>query len=153
MKTKFALFALFLSTLFLFGCGNNNPLGVVRVTGTVTLDGQPAEGVTVLFVPTSAEGRTASGISDSNGRFSLTAAGADFGAGAIPGEYIPTFSKTEMEGTGLSEEEFARRFPGDSANLIHLIPQRYASSRTSGFEAVNVERGGRNQFAFELTSE
>jgi hypothetical protein len=52
------------------GCsqqGDRPPLGTV--TGTVTLDGKPFPNVMVLFKPQ--EGRAASGLTDSNGRYEL----------------------------------------------------------------------------------
>ncbi len=44
--------------------------GMAEVTGTVTLGGKPLEGATVKFTPN--EGRAAAGVTDKQGRYSLT---------------------------------------------------------------------------------
>lgn len=146
----FACFFVLPILVFVGGC-KHNPLGTIKATGTVTLDGRSAEGITVIFVPVG-EGRDASGVTNSHGRFALTATGAEFGTGAVPGEYVPTFSKTMVEGSDLSPEEFDRKYRGGTPPTIYLIPQRYASSSTSGFETVKVEKGKKNEFAFALES-
>jgi hypothetical protein len=64
------------------GCGKKP----APVRGTLTLDGQPVEGATVLFVPEQAgEGRQATGQTGAGGKFELTTARK--GDGAFPGNY------------------------------------------------------------------
>jgi hypothetical protein len=63
------------------GCGGNSP---VSVRGTVTLDGQPVEGATVLFLPEGG-GRQATGQTGADGSFRLTT--IDANDGAFPGNY------------------------------------------------------------------
>lgn len=55
--------------LMFTGCGgaDHPPLGYV--SGTVTMDGEPLEGLLVLFKP--ADGRAASGVTDGEGKYSL----------------------------------------------------------------------------------
>jgi hypothetical protein len=50
------------------GCGRSD-LG--RVSGTVTMDGEPVEGVTVTFMPNGGGG-VSFGTTDSNGEYTLT---------------------------------------------------------------------------------
>jgi|LakMenEpi03Aug12_release.lakeMendotaPanAssembly.Ray.scaffolds.fasta_scaffold155847_2 hypothetical protein len=57
-----------LLALPLGGCGSRG--SDTRVSGSVSLDGQPLSGATVLFEPLDA-GRPASGYTDDNGRFEL----------------------------------------------------------------------------------
>lgn len=62
-------FVLFLG-LALVGCGSGDdtpPLG--DVSGTITLDGQPLEGVIVVYKPD--VGRAATGTTDAEGKYSL----------------------------------------------------------------------------------
>jgi hypothetical protein len=53
------------------GCGKSDrpPLG--KVSGTVTLDGQPLPEALVLFTP-DGPGRTSQGVTDASGRYSVT---------------------------------------------------------------------------------
>jgi hypothetical protein len=60
----------FLFALALTGCGSSDdtpPLG--RVSGVVTLDGAPLEGVIILFQPE--KGRAATGTTDAAGKYEL----------------------------------------------------------------------------------
>ncbi|MDB5313076.1 MAG: carboxypeptidase regulatory-like protein [Gemmataceae bacterium] len=66
----------------LAGCGKENP---VKVSGTVTLKGQPVEGASVQFVPVAGGGRPAAGTTQTDGGFSLTT--FQDKDGALPGEY------------------------------------------------------------------
>jgi hypothetical protein len=73
-----------LAALLAAGCG-----GPVTVKGTVTLDGQPLEGATVMFIPVN-EWVGANAVTDADGRFTLIGTKAD---GLMPGEYKVTVSK------------------------------------------------------------
>jgi hypothetical protein len=72
----------------LAGCGSGQ-FATYPVTGTVLVDGQPADGAMVIFVPTStdpkAERKRPFGIADAQGRFGLTT--SEPGDGAAAGEY------------------------------------------------------------------
>jgi hypothetical protein len=65
------------------GCGGARP---VPVSGTVTLDGQPVDAATVVFIPKEGKGRQASGLTGTDGKFRLTT--STTGDGALPGEYV-----------------------------------------------------------------
>jgi hypothetical protein len=69
-------------THFLVGCGGSRP---VKVSGTVTLRGQPVEGAMVQFVPVKEGGRPATGTTRADGGFNLTT--IENQDGALPGEY------------------------------------------------------------------
>ena len=62
-----ATFLILTSTLMGCGSGATPPLG--DVTGKITLDGQPLEGVIVLFKPQ--EGRVATGTTNADGGYEL----------------------------------------------------------------------------------
>lgn len=57
----------------------------VKVSGRVTLDGQPLPGATIMFHPADGKGSIASGRTDANGNFRLTTFNVD--DGALPGDY------------------------------------------------------------------
>ncbi|MCL2005158.1 MAG: carboxypeptidase-like regulatory domain-containing protein [Planctomycetaceae bacterium] len=147
------LFTLSIALLLHAGCGGqHNPYDTALVEGFVTLNGEPIEGVNVIFTP---RGQTmaAGGITEGNGRFVLTTAAAPAGSGAEPGEYDVTFSKSEVEGRDMSVEEFNRVFAHRAPVRMFIVPERYGNARTSGLEPVTVERVRMNTFRFELTAE
>jgi hypothetical protein len=72
------------------GCGSK----LVKVEGTVTLDGQPVQGATVIFFSESG-GPQANGLTDDDGKFKLTT--FNTGDGAIPGSYKVTVSKQQVK--------------------------------------------------------
>jgi len=74
--------------LLALGCG----AGHSKVTGTVTLDGQPVASATVVFTADDGS-RIASGFTDASGNFSLT---SDNKEGTLPGKYKVSVSKTAI---------------------------------------------------------
>jgi len=137
------------AALLLYGCGTANPFGTVPVTGTVTLDGAPLDGVTISFRP-SDDGMTAVGMTDVNGNFVLTTPGAPFGTGAVPGSFTVSFSKLEpvpVTPMGSSDTGGGMRTP------VSLIPTRYNNPQTTGFDPIEVVARGRNHFEFNLESQ
>ncbi len=148
------------------GCGGGSPLDTVPVSGTVTLDGTPVEGATVVFAPTAGDGTAATGITDRNGRYLLTTLAPN--DGALPGSYMVMISKTEREGgdpaaeavkPGMTPEEATRAAmeahmaSGQAeAEFVDHLPARYKNPGASGLTA-EVARGERKEFDFELTSD
>ena len=140
------------AALLLHGCGPDNPYGTVVVTGTVTVDGEPMEGVTISFVP-SGDGMSAFGLTDANGSYRLTTAGAPFGTGAMPGTYSVTFTKLEpVPVTSMADIQSMAGGQLRMSQPVHLIPQRYSTPETAGFDPVEVVTRGRNHFEFNLES-
>lgn len=64
------------------GCGGPKP---VKVSGVITLNGEPVEGANVQFVPMDDSKRPATGFTDKTGKFELTS--FENKDGALPGEY------------------------------------------------------------------
>jgi len=150
------------AALLLAGCGGPGAVKTVPVTGTVTLDGNPVEGATVSFAPQATEGRTAVGVTDSQGKFKLNTAGA--GAGAMPGKYNVAISKTtggavaaaptsQEEGMQRAEEQMAGGgfLPKGPVEVKDELPPIYKDPKTSGLTA-DVGASGTNDFAFPLKS-
>ena len=140
---------------FICGCGKKPD--TIVVTGTITVDGQPVEEITIVFVPSDANGLAAFGKTDSQGKFRLSTASRPVGSGAKAGEYIPTFSKEELIGDAVAPmPENARA--GDMVSMpapkiVQHIPVKYSNAQTSGFDPVKVEKGKKNEFTFELSTE
>lgn len=81
--------------LLFAGCGSQYP----SVSGTVSLDGKPASGVNVLFVPVSTKenpfpGPFAEATTDENGRYTLVT--RDGSKGATPGMNVVEFYSVEL---------------------------------------------------------
>ena len=145
--------------LFSTGCGSEkDPRArhLVPARGTITIDGAPLGGATIIFAPTennqfSVQSAT---MSDQNGRFELTTFLP--GDGIHPGNYNVTVFKDETFNS-VSDEEIARMEAsgrGVSYDIItrSLIPTRYNSSETSGLTIEIPARGNRN-ISISLESE
>lgn len=77
------------------GCGDSS--GMVPVTGTVKLDGQPLVNATVQFIPEEPGGQTASGTTDADGVFNLSTLKPD--DGVKPGKYKVVIQPPARSGT------------------------------------------------------
>lgn len=133
------------------GCGPSRP-DTVKVSGNVTLDGEPVEGATVALIPSDGS-QPARGVTDASGEFTLTTFEA--GDGAIPGQYTATVTKIDESAAAAAEEASGEMdTPTDTedpmASAKHLLPMKYSSPSTSGL-TVEVEKG-MAPLALELSS-
>jgi|SRR4051794_20448971 hypothetical protein len=119
----------------LIGCAKSD---TVPVTGTVVLNGQPAENAEVMFNPKGA-GRMATGYTDASGRFKLSTAKPN--DGAAPGEYVVTL--------GEHYTDKAPPLPPLGQSLPMRFPQQYGDPAKSPLTA-NIERGKTNDFKFDV---
>lgn len=131
------LIACSLSLLFVTGCGKSHEQPTAVVRGTVTLDGKPVPGGSVMFVP--AAGRGAVGTIDEQGGYVLST--YDDGDGAIVG----THQIVVFPAKGGVEEEAL------PSNYVP-IPTRYQSIGSSGLER-EVVAGEKNVIDLDLTTE
>ncbi|WP_153555450.1 carboxypeptidase-like regulatory domain-containing protein [Roseimaritima sediminicola] len=152
-----------LSVLGLVGCSGRPTMDTVPVEGKVTLDGSPVEGATIMFVPTTAgQGQSATGRTDANGVYRLTAVpdGEEVAApesGTLPGEYMVSIRKAQMADY-ISDEEAEEKgiqsteasVPGRGPDLTFEVPKKYRNPRQSGLTATVVD--GENNIPFDLTS-
>lgn len=127
----------------LAGCGGS---GMVKVTGTVLLDGAPVESAAVMFMPTS--GRPAEGFTDAQGNFSLQT--TDPNDGAEPGEYKVTVVKTRTAGVSVNEDGTSGTIDPAGVRQEWIVPQKYSMPDTSGL-TVTVA-AGMAPVKLELTS-
>ncbi len=144
------------------GCGKPKGTAVVPVSGTVTFDGKPIEGAVVMFVPVD-KGETASGATDTQGKFTLNTASATT-PGAVPGSYKVSVTKTsigaKVAAPVMTQEESMKQAMeyvkggfnkmGKKPEIKDELPAKYGSPDTSGLTAQVKDSGG-NEFTFALT--
>jgi hypothetical protein len=125
-------------SLALAGCGGETYPSTVPVTGVVNYQGKPVDGATVTLVPTDAKGRSASGITAADGKFSVkTFYGADHNPeGALPGDYLISVTKTAAAATppaGMTQWEEQSWYSKQGAPKP-LLPKQYMSPERSGLK-------------------
>lgn len=120
--------------LLLTGCGR--PLDyTAKVSGTVTLGGQPANAFNIIFHP--AKGRPATGTTDAQGRFTLTTFKS--GDGAVLGEHVVTVTDAFPQGPPAMGRI--------TANMTR-VPLLYSSVETTPLKATVEDK--RNEIVLEL---
>lgn len=133
----------------MFGAARNPNL--VRVRGTVTLQGKPLGGAVVTFHPVAKDGVAAVGATDRFGKFDLKTPG--LGNGALVGEYRVTVTKMAAEEKMMTPDE-AKQYtsktgkPPPEPKVSNLAPPQYAAPQTTPL-AATVKRGG-GQFKLDL---
>lgn len=166
MTRQLCLFGLLaIATSLLSGCDEGLPPApaTLKVTGTVTYDGSPLEGASVIFsddIQYSPIGKT-----DAAGRFTLkTRFSSEAEAeGAPPRNYRVTIKKLVPPG-GMTEEQYAARKervkvarekgerldPSDAVpRKVQLLKSKYSSATETVLEA-NVTLDGPKDFSFNL---
>jgi len=119
---------------FSAGCGHGLDY-TAKVAGTVTVNGQPAKAFNIIFHP--AQGRPATGITDDQGRFSLTT--FDPGDGAVLGEHVVTVTDSFPQGPPAMGRI--------TANMTR-VPLQYSSVETSPLKETVEDK--KNDFTFDL---
>ncbi|MCA9132245.1 MAG: carboxypeptidase regulatory-like domain-containing protein [Planctomycetales bacterium] len=118
----------------LLGCGEpQRGPKLVPASGSITYQGEPVEGATIVFLPQD-HGFAAVTTSDDEGNFSLRTPQASPSDGAAPGAYKVTIRKNYMT-------------PEDRE--IWLLPKPYGHVQTSGLIA-DVATDQDNHYAFKL---
>lgn len=139
---KLAL-GLLLPSVCMLGCGSEGTAPTAKVTGTVTYNGTPLEGVNVTFTPES--GRPGLGTTDASGKFSVSTFSQ--GDGAVPGNHVVTITDAApsvpepMPGTP-EAENYTPPEP--------RFPAKYSNPSTTTFK-FEVKKGEKNDFALEMT--
>ena len=114
----------------------------LKVTGTVTYNGEPVEGASVAFIPEN--GRPASGTTDASGKFTLST--FESGDGAVPGKHTVAISEQPDESEPMPGTPEAENWQPSEARF----PEKYSDAKQSGFTA-QVELGKTNEFTFDMT--
>ncbi|MFV0444543.1 MAG: hypothetical protein ACK5Q5_13320 [Planctomycetaceae bacterium] len=133
------------------GCGSGPDLPkTVPAGGSVKINGQPCPaGANVLLVPV-AGGRPASGITDSQGKFTLSTFGDK--DGAIPGDHYVGVSLAEKTAAPAADDPYNTGvLPGQEKKSAAkaLIPERYASPQDSGIQST-IPPEGTDQISIEI---
>ncbi|WP_231131138.1 peptidase associated/transthyretin-like domain-containing protein [Crateriforma conspicua] len=106
--------------LFIVGCGSSRQPGdLVPITGLVTVDGDPAQGVVIQLHPPQPDPPLAQAITDAEGRFAISTRTA--GDGATPGSYDVTFVWSTFNAVTRSQEgdKLNGRYADPSSTSIH----------------------------------
>ncbi len=120
------------------GCGPENPLGRLAISGSVQLKGQPLDQGEIEFSPTAESPNLATGGRIEGGRYRIPAH-----QGLLPGTYLVRISSAEVTGEPIQPE-----FPGDSPILAHeRIPVAY---NVKSDKHVTVTEDGSNVFDFDI---
>ncbi|MFO0943237.1 MAG: carboxypeptidase-like regulatory domain-containing protein [Pirellulales bacterium] len=123
------------------GCKKDNLPKTVPAEGIVTLDGNPVEGATIVFIATQGN-YNATAVSDASGKFKMNA--FDTKTGAVPGSYKVQIDKTVMESaTG--------KFGETDVNMKYGLPKKYSTFTTSGLSKDLGDQGD-TAIKFELSS-
>ena len=126
------------TVMILTGCGGSEFPATYPVTGTVNYKSKPLDGATVTLVPKDLAGRSASGITDADGKFALsTYFGPEHSpTGALPGEYAVTVSKSaeRVVPEGLDQWQ-AQQWVTKQGPPKSLVPKKYSSPELSGLSA------------------
>ena len=124
-----------LALLALLGGCKTGP-DMVPVTGTVLLDDKPVEGAAVMFSP--AEGRPAEGVTDAQGKFTLTT--VEPGDGALVGMHQVTVTGLRTTGIQQTADGLSDIVDPSKVKQEWFVPKRYARRDTSGIE-IEVKHG------------
>jgi len=122
------------------GCGSSDPKPI-KVSGTVTLDGQPLPDAMVTFLPVEKDGQAATGMTDSQGVFSLTTHTTDDGANAGDYKVIVKYSEAITEDlTGGNAPDLKSMFSKFQKTVKDkkkgaprfVVPKKYSEPAKSG---------------------
>ena len=127
------------------GCGprpGTDP--TANVTGTVTLDGQPIERVSVAFMPES--GRPASGLTDASGNFELST--FDTGDGAVLGKHKVVLSEQISDITPAPDDPNFATWKRPKPRF----PKLYSDPQRTPFTVEVTEEEDENVFQFDMST-
>lgn len=120
--------------LFLAGCSDS---GLIKLSGTVTLDGQPVEDGSISLMPVDGKGVTGGGLI-SNGKYT---------AESSPGEMaVQIYAYKTVTRANPTAEEIERGITDDRVELLPPVYNRQSKLR------IQVSSSDRN-FDFPLTSQ
>ncbi len=140
------------------GCGGDD-LGLVSVSGTVRMDGEPLSQAKVIFTPVQPAGDSpytgaqSAGITDEQGHFRL--ATLDHGRGAIVGTHSVSISKSSAADADVESSLVEGEDASSDSDIVDereiavgLVPATYNRNTTLTF---TVPPEGTDQANFDLT--
>jgi hypothetical protein len=115
------------------GCGGSNLPPTGTVTGVVTVDGQPIEGASVEFIPSS--GRPSVGLTDASGKYELMITNDDKGAlvGSHKVRITTLVNPVSSEGDGPTVEGRKEMLPAKYHDESELTAEVASGSNTIDF--------------------
>jgi hypothetical protein len=135
------------------GCSDDTGLAKrYSVSGKVAYKGEPVQNARISFVPTTPDGRPASGQVE-NGRYTLTTLAPN--DGALPGKYKVTILSQEVDTSEMKSIAKGGQFHHDKAfakanqTAKALVPSKYNLAETSGLE--REVKSQSNSIDFDLT--
>jgi hypothetical protein len=147
------------------GCGSGGPR-LYKAGGTVTHNGKPVEGATLLFVYEN--GNSASGKTDATGKFDLVYQGKTGGTAAgkckvlvtkMTGESATSSASPKMDPSKMTEADKAKFMEDAKAKMMgaattstaakNELPARYADLENSGLSFEVLPKND-NNFPIEL---
>lgn len=142
-------FILFVLLALAVSAGCQRGPRIVPVSGVITLDGQPVEGAAVMYL-LKPGGRVATGVTDAQGRYTLTTHPS--GDGAYEGLHDVTVSLYRDESSpGTNTPEGA--VSGSSlVKIVWIVPEKYSKPGESGL-TTSVKYGQKSIYDFDLKSE
>jgi len=154
-----AIRLLFILAIAISGCSKGSGLKLVPVSGSVKYKGSMVEGAVVTFMAKESP-RISVGVTDAQGKFSLTTMNTN--DGAIAGDNQVMITKMPPKGTVTtamkSPDDYMKAMqgaknakpPGSDLDGKNGLPSKYADVATSGLKRT-VVAGEKNDFNFELT--
>lgn len=152
----------------LAGCGKKSLSGAAPVSGTVTYQGKPLEGATVMFRKQGQDltsGGLATATTDAQGIFALQSrvGPTDVVDGVVPGEYQVIISKS-IPPNGMSEADYKQKLAEEDKIMaekgvvppdkqtppkVEMLPAQYSDSQKTTLKAT-VPAGGDTSLKFDL---
>ena len=146
------------------GCGSDD--GHRKVTGKVTMNGEPVDGASLMFYAQDSTGEGGGGKTDASGNYSITAPSAVKG-GLFPGEYKVTIAKYaevvdedqqayesgEITYDELQERKAAKGPYGKVETGELLTPAQYSNTNATPLTVTVTDDPKQNVFDFDLTEE
>jgi hypothetical protein len=134
------------------GCGQRGLSGLSKVSGTITLNGQPLDGATISLSPVTEGLRAASAVSDASGNFKVTTLHPN--DGVQPGDYLISVTKVKLEGVLPAAEVRKLLAEGKKYNTpqIQQVPGKYLKAETSDLK-ITVKPGKNDQLVLTLEGE
>ncbi|QDU26002.1 hypothetical protein ETAA8_10740 [Anatilimnocola aggregata] len=131
MNSARCIAGLVAGALLIFVAGCDTGPRMIPVSGVVTLDGKPVKNAAVMFLSTSG-GRPAEGITDAEGRYSLTT--FKFGDGAVEGQHSVSVTGVESIGNPGSYTPEGMISGSGTQREIWFVPQKYSNPATAGIQ-------------------
>ena len=136
---RIAFFNFLVVTVTLAGCNSDGNPKTYEVSGTLTLNGQPVDGATIVLIPKGTGAYPATAVSNADGTFQLTTFNAN--DGAVPGDYSVKISKMEYKEEAVSDTQVFASSEEENENYEltessaappkNLLPAKYANPMTS----------------------